>query len=155
MRWSSNEQESEWDVMKIPGTAHEKLEGLAGMSDEEFEDQAAAEENINSDKDQAGNEGFEAEVENELTFEQEIINIQAETMKLMAEAMNSKVNKKELEELLKKLKELAKQAEDDKDNSGRKANLLTGMFSAVLILLEASEKGYKMLENEVKEAEKA
>ena len=149
-----SENEIKWDVMDISGTAHEKLESLAEMSDEEFEGkEATTGKNIKSEKNNS-NELITTPEKEELSFEQQIIKLQAETMKLMAQAMNSKVDKKELEELLKKLEELTEEADSDKEKSGKKANLLTGVFSAVLILLEASEKGYKMVENEVKEAEK-
>lgn len=152
-REMEREESPEWDLMDIPGTAHEKLSELSEMSDEEIERTEQVEESKESKREQKNIPEISTEPEkDELSFEEKVIMLQAETMKLMAEGMNSRVNKKELEELMRKLQELIEETEKEKD--GKKATLLTGLFGAVLILIQAGEKSYEMVEDEVKEEAK-
>jgi hypothetical protein len=149
---SETKVEKEWDIMKFRGTSHQKLESLAQMSDEEVDE---IDQPIESEGNTVQNTN-EAEIsvqpeEEKLSFEEQVIKLQAETMKLLAESMSSGANKKDLDELLKKLQELMEEAE--KDKKGKKATLLTGLFGVIMILIQVGEKGYKMVEDEVKEAQ--
>jgi len=160
---SENDKESEWDVMDIPGTAHEKLETLAQANDEDIyllEKGEESEPKLSAeDKEGVEDQAKDAEnienKENQPSFEQQVIKLQAEAIKLMAEGMNSKVKEKDLEELLKKLKKLLNELEKGKDVKGsKKTTLLSGVFTAITLLLEMGEEGYRKLEHEVKEAER-
>jgi len=147
-------EEPEWDFMNIPGTAHEKLSTFSEMSDEEIDEADEANKNAtNAVNDKTNSEESFTEPEKEgLTFEQKIIQIQAETLKLIAESMGKEVNKKELEELMKKLKEIIKEAEGEKNST--KTKMLTGVFWSAILLSKIAEEGVNRFENEVKEVEK-
>lgn len=144
-------------IMNIPGTAHDKLSGLAHLSDEETERESVNIQETQKDTNSEQNENKFLEKsekleldENELSFEEQIIKLQAETMKVMAESMHSS-NNKEAEDLMKKLKKLLEQIE--KDNGINKESLMTGVLAVMMLVMNIIEGSYKKLESEVKVAE--
>ena len=141
---SEADEKQDWDIMKIPGATHEKLSGLAEMSDEDInqleqnevvELYSEAEENTDKSVKERSAEKLENK-EYQPSFEEQIIKLQAEAIKLMAEGMNSKVKEKDLEELMRKLRKLLEEIGQEKEKGSNKTNLLLGVFAAVTLLLK-------------------
>ena len=145
------EKSGDREIMDIPGTAHEKLVAFAEESDQEVEVEgngidAEAQGKIDEDT-----KTEDVKEENKLTLENQVIKIQAETLKLLAQSINGELNKKELEELIKKLKKLLEELEESKGT--KKETLISGVFAVLTVLLQIGDQGYKKLEKEVNEAQ--
>lgn len=138
-----------WSIEDLSGTPHERLEELSQINDEDIE------RNIEDSQDESVSKIRETSSTNEsdgenLTFEEQIIKLQAEAMKLMAESINGNNKNKDAEELAKKLRQLLDQIEKDKGIS--KTTLMSGALAVMSVLMNIIEGGYKKLENEVERA---
>lgn len=143
-------------IMDIQGTAHDKLVTLAGMDKEEDPEEAEI-------TDQKPDTRPEPRIFNnpefvktpEMSPEQQIMALQAEAIKILAQALREskgQVDQKELEELIKKLKKLLEESQNtdkSKDKKESKTGMVTGTTLSLLgLMLVLSEKAINEVEEE-------
>ncbi len=155
-----SDKETSRKIMDIPGTAHDKLEGLANMEVDESTIESVEEEQEPDDTELKDEETLDEESEEdsedtkefsktqESTIEQRIIIAQAEALKMLAKSMSEKVSDKEKEELLNKLKKILEELEKKEDKD--KTSLVGAVLSVILIIISIGEKAFKTVEKETK-----
>ena len=142
-------------IMDIKGTAHDKLEVLAEM-DEDPEDSILenSQETNRENNEPRSNSRQETAVQPEFSPEQQVMALQAEAIKILAEALregNGGVDKQELEELIKKLKKLLETSQnaDNKDKKESKNGMVVNTTLSLLgLMFVLSEKAINEAEEE-------